>query len=112
MLAKSVAVCLVVALSSLVGCGSEVGDEDVDEADEEATTAEVASALSPPDDRPSPHEIPVPKLPSFDKPIWDLQPFFQELDRRSKFGGCFQYYVTILNPTGGEPTEVPVTVCK
>ncbi|MBX3200519.1 MAG: hypothetical protein KF894_20445 [Labilithrix sp.] len=110
MTAKSVVVGFVVALSSLVGCGWEAVDEAEDE--EVEATAEVASALSPRDDLPAPHGIPTPKLPSFDKPIWDLEPFIQELDRRPRYGGCFMYYVTLLDPTGGDPTKIPVTVCR
>ncbi|MBX3220997.1 MAG: hypothetical protein KF795_10805 [Labilithrix sp.] len=114
MTARSVVVGFVVALSSLVGCGA-LPDEDAADGfaeDDDGAVTSATSALSPRDDVPAPFDVPVPALPSFNRPIWDLQPFLRQLQERRNFGGCYQYYVTILNPAGGEPTKVPVTVCN
>ena len=69
MSSKSVAsfASFVIVLAALTGCGAPPDTE----ADDEGLMAETGSALSPRDDLEGSR---YPRLPSFERPIWDLTP--------------------------------------
>lgn len=106
---KSVAsvVVAVAAFVSLAGCGAPPGvDDDVDD-----VTDETSSALHPRDDfSGSPH----PRMPSFERPVWDLTPFLEDMQQsygRLDNGRCSLRYVRIYDPARGRTIELPVTEC-
>jgi hypothetical protein len=94
----------VIALA-VVACGAS---PETEEADEESDMT--SSALSPRDDLPAPIH---PRMPSLERPIWDLTPYVEELQqyRRLDNGRCTLRYVTIFDPGRGREIKVPITEC-
>lgn len=101
MTTKTVFTVIVLSLS-LVGCALPTASDELEE------TESSSSALHPRDDFVAPMP---PRVPSFDRPIWDLTPYFVELHEQRMFqGNCVLRYVR-LNVPGGAPVDVPVTEC-
>lgn len=98
---------VVMVLTSLVGCGASPETDDP----EEGSTGSESSALHPRDDLPTPLE---PRLPSFDRPVWDLTPYLDELQQHPRFGDgrCVMRFITIYDPGRGRNIEVPITECN
>ena len=96
-----------VSLIACVACGASPETDDP----EEGSTDSQSSALHPRDDMPAPLG---PRIPSFDRPVWDLRSYLDALQEPEGFsqGPCVMRFMRIYDPVRGRHIEVPVTECN
>lgn len=113
---RSVVVGVMMVLGTVAGCAAPVED-DVGAEESANVTSELKWRTM--DDVPAPtpvdHPIPIPVLQNhFYRPIWDLQRYFEELERPRGLADlvrCYQYDQEIFDPSRGRNVSIPITVC-